>query len=68
MTDRTQEAKPAVQIMHHLKNAAGELLAAYQLATKTNPMAADLPVFIQVQRLQKEIGEAMQAISKVRGL
>ena len=61
-------AKPATQIMHHLKNAAGELLAAYQLATKTNPMAADLPVFIQVQRLQKEIGDAMQAISKVRGL
>lgn len=55
-------------IQQHLNTAAKELQAAHSLAVKTNPMAADLPVFISVAKMQKDVGELMQGVSKVRGL
>ena len=55
-------------IQTHLNTAAKELQAACSLATKTNPMSADLPVFMAVAKMQKDIGELMQQVSKVRGL
>ena len=51
-----------------VSEASKKLLEAHALAVKTNPMAQDLPVFVTVQRLQKELGEVMQGVSKVRGL
>lgn len=56
------------EIQTHLNTAAKELQAAIALATKTNPMSADLPVFISIAKMQKDIGELMQLVSKVRGL
>ncbi len=56
------------EIQQHLNTAAKELQAAVALATKTNPMAADLPVFISMTAMQKEMGTLMQQVSKVRGL
>lgn len=56
------------QVMQHLNQASKELLEAYNLATKTNPMAADLPVFHEIMAMQKKVGDLMQQVSKVRGL
>ena len=63
MADSVQQ-----EIIKLLGGAAKEILAAHSLAVKKNPMAQDLPVFQQLQRLQKDLGTAMQEISRVRGL
>lgn len=62
-TNETQQ-----EIIKLLNGAAKDLLAAHAIAVKKNPMAQDLPVFQLLLRLQKELGECMQGISKVRGL
>jgi hypothetical protein len=56
------------EIIKKISAATKELQDAHRLAVKQNPMAQDLPVFQKLVRLQKELGEAMQEISKVRGL
>lgn len=56
------------EIIKKLNGAAKEILAAHQLAVQKNPMAQDLPVFIELLGVQKKLGDAMQAISKLRGL
>jgi len=61
-------ASSSKPIIDHLNAAAKELGAAYNLATKANPMAADLPVFQAIQKMQKDVGTLMQQVSKVRGL
>ena len=58
----------AKEITAHLNAAAKELGSAYNLAIKANPMAADLPVFQAIQKMQKDVGTLMQQVSKVRGL
>ncbi len=56
------------EIQQHLNEAAKSLQAAHALAVKTNAMSADLPVFISVAQMQKDVGVLMQQVSKVRGL
>lgn len=56
------------EVIKMINGAAKEVLAAHSLAVKTNPMAENLPVFQQLLVLQKKLGDAMQEISKVRGL
>ncbi len=56
------------EVIKQVNEASKNLLGAYSLATQTNPMAADLPVFQKLLELQKELGTVMQNISKVRGL
>lgn len=63
MTENIQQ-----QIIKLLNGAAKEILAAHQLGVGKNPMAQDLPVFQRLLQLQKELGTAMQEISRVRGL
>lgn len=64
------QLSPSVQqdIIKLVNAASKELLEAHALAVKKNPMSQDLPVFQRLMRLQKELGECMQEISKVRGL
>lgn len=61
-------ASVSKQVIAHVNQASKELLEAYSLATKTNPMAVDLPAFQELLATQKKLGELMQKISKVRGL
>lgn len=56
------------EIQQHLNDAAKSLQAAHGLAVKTNSMSADLPVFMEVAKMQKDVGTLMQQVSKVRGL
>lgn len=63
MTDNVQQ-----DVIKKVASASAELFAAHQLAIKKNPMAQDLPVFQRLLKVQKELGEIMQEISKVRGL
>lgn len=55
-------------IINRLSTAQLALSEAYQLGVGKNPMAADLPVFQEMQALGKEIATVMQKVSKVRGL
>lgn len=55
-------------VIKQVSESAKGLLAAYNMATKANPMAENLPVFQRLLQLQKELGTVMQEISKVRGL
>jgi hypothetical protein len=55
-------------IITKISAAANELSNAYLDAVKANPMAADLPVFQKLQKLQKELTAVMQEVNKVRGL
>lgn len=56
------------EVIKKINGAAKEILAAHTLAVQTNPMAESLPVFQKLVQLQKQLGEVMQEISKVRGL
>ena len=55
-------------VIRKLNEASKLVLEAYSLATKTNAMAQDLPVFQEMLKEQKKLGELMQQVSKVRGL
>lgn len=56
------------EVIKQVSESAKGLLAAYNMATKANAMAENLPVFQRLLQLQKELGTVMQEISKVRGL
>ena len=56
------------EVIKHVNSASASLKEAYSLAVRTNPMAQDLPAFLKLVELQKELGTVMQQISKVRGL
>jgi len=63
MTDSIQQ-----EVIKKVAAATKELQDAHRIAVNQNPMAQDLPVFQKLVALQKELGEVMQGISKVRGL
>lgn len=51
-----------------LNEASAKLLEAHTTAQKANPMIQDVPVFQAMVKHQKEIGELMQQVNKLRGL
>ena len=55
-------------VIKQISEAAKQLLAAHQLAVKTNAMSESLPVFQKLLKLQRELGDVMQEVSKIRGL
>lgn len=63
MADSVQQ-----EVIKLISSASAELGAAHKVAVKKNPMAQDLPVFLKLQAIQKDLGEAMREVSKVRGL
>lgn len=63
MTESVQQ-----EVIKKLSAASKELQEAHRLAVKKNPMAQDLPVFQRVLKMQKDLTEVMQEVSKVRGL
>lgn len=63
VTDSVQQ-----EIVKLINKASKDILEAHSIAVKKNPMAQDLPVFQQLLGVQKDLGNIMQGISKVRGL
>ena len=56
------------QVIALLNEASAKLLEAHATAQKANPMIQDVPVFQAMVKHQKEIGELMQQVNKLRGL
>lgn len=56
------------QVMQALKEASDNLSAAWSMGVKANAMAADLEVFKRMKDMQKELGQMMLTITKLRGM
>lgn len=51
-----------------LKNAGDALRNAWSLGVKSNPLAAELPAFQRMKEIEKELGQLMLAVTKLRGM
>lgn len=56
------------QVMEALKGASDNLSAAWVAGVQANAMAADLEVFKKMKDMQKEIGQMMLTVTKIRGM
>ncbi len=56
------------QVMQALREASDNLSAAWSMGVKSNPMALELEVFKKMKEMQKELGQMMVVVSKLRGL
>lgn len=56
------------QVTQELKNAGDALRQAWSAGVKSNPLAAELPAFQRMKELEKEIGQIMLAVTKLRGM
>lgn len=55
-------------IMQKLNAAQLNLQEAYKVGMNKNPMVQDVPAFVEMQQLAKDIAAVMQKVAKVRGL
>ena len=55
-------------IMQKLNAAQLNLQEAYKAGMEKNPMVQDVPAFLEMQQLAKDISAVMQKVAKVRGL
>lgn len=63
-----RDLTPKEVVMQKLQNAMQELTLAHSLAVQANPMAAELPIFQQIQGMAKDLQPLMVAMHKLRGL
>lgn len=55
-------------IMQKLNAAQLNLQEAYKAGMEKNAMVQDVPAFLEMQQLAKDISAVMQKVAKVRGL
>lgn len=56
------------EVVGKIKESYQALGDALSIATKANPLAADVPVFQKMQALAKEVSALMLEVNKLRGL
>tara|TARA_R110000868_G_scaffold275086_3_gene534772 strand:- start:1667 stop:1879 length:213 start_codon:yes stop_codon:yes gene_type:complete len=62
------ELPAKTRIIEKLGDAVKNIKDAYSIGIGANGMAADLSVFRDMQQINKQIGDMMLAINKLRGL
>lgn len=67
-TEALQPQSVKEKVLSELAIAQAALSRAYQEAVKAQPLAADIPVFLELQVTGKRMSEFMQQVSKLRGL
>jgi len=60
------EAK--VVVVRKLNDALGMVSEAWKAGVDKNALCVELPVFVRMKELQKELGAMMLAVNKLRGL
>lgn len=56
------------QVIQELKVAGDALRNAWSWGVKGNPLAAEIPAFQRMKELEKELGQIMLAVTKLRGM
>lgn len=54
-------------IINHLQMASRAMMEAYKEATTYHPMAAEVPTFMRMQALIKEVNGLMLEVNKLKG-
>lgn len=65
---RQQPTDTRTFIMQKLNAAQLNLQEAYKAGMEKNAMVQDVPAFLEMQQLAKDISAVMQKVAKVRGL
>lgn len=65
---RQQTTDTRTFIMQKLNAAQLNLQEAYKAGMEKNAMVQDVPAFLEMQQLAKDISAVMQKVAKVRGL
>jgi hypothetical protein len=64
--NKPQDAKS--RILSHLKHSSDSIGLAWTSGVQENALAAELPAFQRMKEIEKELGQLMLTITKLRGI